>query len=562
MEQNKSIGTLPEGWIWTTLDSIAANITDGSHNPPSKQNQGIPMLSARNIENGKISFDEVRFISENEFEYENQRTRIEAGDVLLTIVATIGRSAIVPRPLKQQFALQRSVAVIKPLINGQYLTYVFQGPVFQKLLIDNAKGTAQKGVYLKTLRELSIPLPPLEEQHRIVARIEELFSELDHAEDELKKAQKRLEIYKQALLKSAFDGKLTEKWREENLEYDAIDQLKKIKGERNFSSLALNNRLSTRISFRRSPIISTWASATLENLIGIYARIGWRGLTKDEYTENGPLFLSVYSLNYGKTVVFHQANHISIERYDESPEIKLQLNDILLCKDGAGIGKVGIVKHLPDKATVNSSLLVIRSFEAFVPDFLYYLFLGPSMQKLVAEKISGSAIPHLFQKDIKQFTLQVPPFEEQQQIVQELESHFALTNELESAIEKGLFKIKVFRQAVLKKAFDGRLQPQFPHEEPANKLLQTIHIEKENYLLEQKAVERQKPRKDKPMETNKSILEVLQDVDGPISAKDVWLSSKYKDNIDDFYKELKEIFNVIKESKNLISSESFISLKK
>ena len=183
------------------------------------------------------------------------------------------------------------------------------------------------------------------------------------------------------------------------------------------------------------------------------------------------------------------------------------------------------------------------------------------MQKIVAEKISGSAIPHLFQKDIKQFSLQVPPIEEQQQIVQELESRFTLIDELELAIEKGLFKTNVFRQSILKKAFEGHLQPQFSDEESALALLQRIRIEKESYHLEQKTVAKQKPRKVIPMETNKSILEVLQETKDPISAKELWLNSIHKDNIEDFYSELKEMFNVIKESKNLISSESFISLK-
>lgn len=305
--------TLPEGWIWTTLDSISKNITDGSHNPPSKQGSGIPMLSARNIENGKITFDEVRYISEIDYAFENHRSRIEAGDVLLTIVATIGRSAIISTPIQQRFALQRSVAAIKPLINGHFLMYVFQAPEFQKLLTDNAKGTAQKGVYLKTLRELPIPLPPLQEQHRIVAKIEELFSELDHAEAGLKKAQKQLTVYRQALLKSAFEGKLTEKWREDNTEIDACSQLSQIKRKREFFGGNERFKASSDFSFERSRTISSWAVATLNNLIGINARIGWRGLTKDEYTNEGPLFLSVHSLNYGKAVVFNVANHISYQ---------------------------------------------------------------------------------------------------------------------------------------------------------------------------------------------------------------------------------------------------------
>jgi type I restriction enzyme S subunit len=207
MEKGKQTYKLPVGWVLVKLENISKQITDGSHNPPKSIDSGVPMLSARNIENGDITFEEVRYITSEDFEYENQRTKIEVGDVLLTIVATIGRTAVVSS--KTAFTLQRSVAAIKPLINSEFLMYCFQSPLFQKQLIENAKGTAQKGVYLKTLRNLEIPIAPLKEQERIVSKIETLFSELDQAEKGLEKAQQQLKVYRHALLKSAFEGKLT-----------------------------------------------------------------------------------------------------------------------------------------------------------------------------------------------------------------------------------------------------------------------------------------------------------------------------------------------------------------
>ena len=90
-------------------------------------------------------------------------------------------------------------------------------------------------------------------------------------------------------------------------------------------------------------------------------------------------------------------------------------------------------------------------------------------------------------------------------------------------------------------------------------LLERIQIEKENYLLEQKTIEKQKPRKVIPMETNKSILEVLQEISDPIAPKELWLRSKHKDNIEDFYSELKEIYSLLKEVKE--DTQSLISLK-
>ncbi|HUG70066.1 MAG TPA: hypothetical protein VMM76_20110, partial [Pirellulaceae bacterium] len=81
-----------------------------------------------------------------------------------------------------------------------------------------------------------------------------------------------------------------------------------------------------------------WQRKQLGELAELKGRIGWRGLTSKEYTQSGPLFISVHSLNYGDCVDFRDAFHISEERYVESPEIMLQKDDVLICKDGAGIG--------------------------------------------------------------------------------------------------------------------------------------------------------------------------------------------------------------------------------
>lgn len=167
----------------------------------------------------------------------------------------------------------------------------------------------------------------------------------------------------------------------------------------------------------------------------IAGRIGWRGLKAEEYTDEGPLLLSVYNLAGKETVDLKNVNHISMQRYDESPEIQLQENDILLAKDGAGIGKLGIVKNLTVPATVNSSLLVIRSREAFIPKYLFYVLKGPKMQSIVKSKITGSATPHLFQRDIKNFTLCIPPINEQMEIVLRMENRFSIIEKTKNILE-------------------------------------------------------------------------------------------------------------------------------
>jgi type I restriction enzyme, S subunit len=167
-----------------------------------------------------------------------------------------------------------------------------------------------------------------------------------------------------------------------------------------------------------------WQRKQLGELAELKGRIGWRGLTAKEYKKSGPLFLSVHSLNYGDYVDFRDAFHISEERYTESPEIMLQKDDVLICKDGAGIGKVGIVGELPDRATINSSLLLIRSGKEILPKFLYRCLSSPYFQEIVNSRLNGATTPHLYQRDITEFPVVVPPIQDQRRIVDILDQAF------------------------------------------------------------------------------------------------------------------------------------------
>ena len=182
----------------------------------------------------------------------------------------------------------------------------------------------------------------------------------------------------------------------------------------------------------------SWQSKRLEQIAYTAGRIGWKGLTAKEYTNDGPYFLSVHSLNHGDFVDFSQAFHISEARYLESPEIMIEVDDILICKDGAGIGKLGIVNKIPGPTTINSSLLLIRASNEIDPKYLYYKFCSPSFQKIVQERIEGATTPHLYQREIKQFLIEYPDLEEQKRIVTILDQAFADIEKARANAEQNL----------------------------------------------------------------------------------------------------------------------------
>jgi len=221
-----------------------------------------------------------------------------------------------------------------------------------------------------------------------------------------------------------------------------------------------------------------WKSVVLEDHIYIAARIGWRGLKREEYTKEGPLFLAVKDIQENGFIDFQNVtDHLSEYRYDESPEIQLKEEDIIITKDGT-IGKIGFVKDLPGKVTVNSSLLVVRPSSEILPRFLFFYFRSAGFQKIVRERITGSAVPHLFQKDIKKFRILVPPLAEQQRIVARVEALLSHVNAARERVSRVPLIMKKFRQAVLAAACEGRLtegwRERNPNVESANALISEI----------------------------------------------------------------------------------------
>jgi type I restriction enzyme S subunit len=203
-----------------------------------------------------------------------------------------------------------------------------------------------------------------------------------------------------------------------------------------------------------------WEERKLGEIATLKGRIGWKGLTAKEYTKEGPLLLSVHSLNYGDYVDFRDANHITQERYDESPEIMLQIGDILICKDGAGIGKLGMIRNLPSQATVNSSLLVIRVGEKVLTKYLYFSLLSPFFQKIVQERLQGATTPHLYQRDIKTFPVYLPPLSEQPKIIELIEQINLRYSNLCSHYNRKLQNLEELKKSLLQKAFAGELTAQ------------------------------------------------------------------------------------------------------
>lgn len=166
---------IPKSWKWVKLNSLVTVITDGDHQPPPQVEVGVPFLVISNISQGNLSFINTRNVSQEYYDSLQEARKPQNGDILFTVTGSYG--IVIPIKTDQVFCVQRHIAIIKkPFVSVDYLVKCLLAPYSYKQCKEKATGTAQKTVGLETLRNLILPLPPLTEQERIVAKLEEVLT--------------------------------------------------------------------------------------------------------------------------------------------------------------------------------------------------------------------------------------------------------------------------------------------------------------------------------------------------------------------------------------------------
>lgn len=502
---------LPMNWKPATLAEICLRLVDGSHNPPKAVGQGFPMLSARNIQNRQINFDEFRFISDADFAVEHARTNVQPGDVLLTIVGAIGRSAVVPTGL-QQFALQRSVAVLKPLlIESRYLSYALQSPDTQKYLEENAKGTAQKGIYLGALSGVEIPVAPLNEQKRITDKLDALLMRVDACRKRLERVPRILKSFRQAVLAAAMSGQLTEDWPRNN---------------------------------------EGWRTLPLGSVL---TDIRYGTAQKSHYNKkNGTPVLRIP--NIGDGLIDPSDLKFGVFSKKELDTLSLKAGDLLLIRSNGSlelVGKVALVEPKFEGYLYAGYLIRLRlNTSIVVPQFLRLFLSSPAIRRyieLTARSTSG--VNNINTEEIRSIQLKLPSIEEQGEIVRRVEALFAYVARLEARYKSVRTRVEQLTPALLAKAFRGELVPRDPKDEPASVLLERIRASRATAEGEEE-ITRAKRRTNlvkkpkariimlKRKDVEPSHLSAILKSDGPLSAEALWSASQL--DIDDFYDQLKD----------------------
>lgn len=238
-----------------------------------------------------------------------------------------------------------------------------------------------------------LPLPTVCEQQQIADYLDTQCSEIDATAEDIQKEISLLEDYKKSVITEAVTKGLNHDAEMKDSGIEWIGQIPK-----------------------------HWKVVRLEFLSWVRARLGWKGLKADEYVDEGYPFLSALNIQDSK-IKWEPLNFITKERFDESPEIMVACGDVLLLKDGAGVGKCARIDSLPKgDSTVNSSLAVITCFDNLNYRYLYYSFNSSFFSNLINLKLNGMGVPHLTQEELRKFIVLLPCVKEQQQIADFLDT--------------------------------------------------------------------------------------------------------------------------------------------
>ena len=198
---------IPHTWEWTSADALCSQITDGEHIQPRYHSQGRPMLTAKHVRDGYVTFDNAGYIKKTDFTKCLKRCAPANGDILIVSVgATTGRSAIVEDC--PPFAIVRSVLLLKPLVDSLYLLRWIQSPWCFTWMTQASGASAQPHLYIKDTKRMPVPIAPLAEQQEIIRRVKELFEFADQIEARYNKAQTQVDKLTQSVLAKAFRGEL------------------------------------------------------------------------------------------------------------------------------------------------------------------------------------------------------------------------------------------------------------------------------------------------------------------------------------------------------------------
>ena len=505
-------GNLPSSWAEPSLDECCLVIQGQS--PPgdtyNESGKGLPFFQ------GKAEFG---VLYPTAGKWCTSPTKIAEGDdVLISVRAPVGPTNLSPGTA----CIGRGLAAIRPLggTTAKYILYALRNSV--DALMENATGSTFDAISGSQLRSHCIRLAPTGEQRRIVAEVEKQFTRLDAAVAALKRVQANLKRYRAAVLKAACEGRLVpteaELARKEGRNYETGEQLlARILKERRAKWEA--DQLAKMVAAGKPPKNDDWRKKYKQpqppdtsNLSTLPEGWAWATWEQVGFSQNGRPFPSAQYCKSGVNLLRPGNLHVSgrvewtedntrcmAEKWEqENPDLVIGPSELVMNLTAQSLrdeflGRI-CVTSADEHCLLNQRLarltpLVVRR------RFILWLFKSSMFRRFVDGLNTGSLIQHMFTSQLAKFVLPLPPLEEQDRAIAEVEARLSIIEQNEVTCGRALHGIDTLRQSILKRAFEGKLVPQDLNDEPASVLLERIRAERRaNANNKQSLSRRRSPR--------------------------------------------------------------------
>ncbi len=556
IENKNDLPELPEGWVWARLENCA-DILDNLRVPVNAKEREIRITGKSQSELYPYygATGQAGWIDDYLFDEE----LVLLGEDGAPFLDSTKNKAYI---IKDKSWVNNHAHVLRAISSvtlNQFLCHYLN--VFD--YHGYTTGTTRLKLNKSLIRKIPVPITPIAEQHRITAKIEELFTKLDAGVESLKKAKAQLKHYRQAVLKVAMEGELTKEWRETH-KYElepASMLLERILKERHekweakqLARMKANENMPKDDSWKQKykesvgpntedlpELPEEWVWATLSQLGELNRGKSKHRPRNDPRLYGGPYpFVQTSDIRHSTDVLRHYSQTYSEEGLRQS---RLWPKGTLC---------ITIAANIADTA--------ILGFDGCFPDSIVGFLAEPSHCNVhfvelfmrTAKKHLEQYAPATAQKNINleilaDVAIPLPPLYEQQKIVEEVEHRLSVAEGVEATIEANLKRSERLRQSILNQAFSGKLVPQDPNDEPANILLERIKEEKVNWELEakekSKVISRSKNMRNLERDTGEEkqivgLCDILQSANKPFEPKELWLSSEL--DIEDFYAQLRE----------------------
>jgi type I restriction enzyme, S subunit len=534
---------LPKGWIQATIDDLVSSnglFCDGDWIESKDQdlNGKVRLIQLADIGDGIFKDKSNRHLT-YEKSIELGCTYLLKDDLLIArLPDPLGRACIFPLVGNKKYVTAVDICIVRPNFEDlsiKFLLYLINSPQIRKKIDQSKSGSTRMRIARKNLAKIHLSIAPKYEQLRIVEKIEELFSELDNGVESLKKAREQLKTYRQAVLKYAFEGKMTQEWREQQIQAGnppepAEKLLELIKKEREVyyqkqvaewkKACEQAEKVGSKkpAKPRKPKDLPPLTEKELDELPELPEGWGWVKLgsliqkpkygtsKKCDYNIKGTGVLRIPNISNG----YIDPLDLKFAKFEDNElnDLKLQEGDILTIRSNGSVdlvGKCGLVGK-KDKCFVYAGYLIrLRVYsEKILPKYLLNIMSSSDLRiQIVSKAKSTSGVNNINAQELCSLRIPLPPIYEQAAIISEIETRLSVCDKLEQTIEDSLKKAEALRQSILKKAFEGELTREWRLAHPemisgensAESLLARIREEKES--LRKNSPQRPKGRKGK-----------------------------------------------------------------